>query len=129
MSKTDEIHKADRQRIDSEIRLNTIRISVDVIDREISILSIREIELKENLNYLKNSKIITLAAEYRKIKEELLTVQRRIKILIVERESRTRDFLSTQQVARQAVALYEHLTAPPKNNVLSFGRKDDRRRK
>lgn len=77
MDKTQEILAIDRSIRDAEIRLQTIIVSRNAIQKELDDLAIKEEEIRENIKCLKKYKMITAIAEFKKAKEELLKIKSR----------------------------------------------------
>lgn len=78
MSKIDELDKLTKAIADCDIRLKSIRSAVEQIDKEISVLAPRKLELEQNIEFLKKSDIIPIAHEYKKSKAELTKVRTRL---------------------------------------------------
>jgi hypothetical protein len=112
----------------AEIRFNTIKISLDGIEREIDILTTLEIQLEQNLLYLRKKKIIALALEFRKAKEDLNKTKDRLKFLRIGREEHRRAYRDADINVKILRVRYAKLLRVPEENVVhgKFGRKDGR---
>ena len=124
MGKQEEMVKLDRSIKDAEVKLRTFNLNNDTIQKEIEFLLNLESQLEDNIKYLKNIKIIALAAEYKKAKEDLKKTKNRIsqlKIDIAVSEKATKEIKSFIEKSKEA---YDKLTKPNENNVLhgKFGK-------
>lgn len=126
MSKVEDISKADRAIKDLEVRINTIKTSLDVVEREIDVLSTAEVQLEENVNYLKRKHVIALAVEYKKSKVGLTDIRNRLILLKNDRENVRRAYAESEAALHNAKKYYDKLLKGNENNVLrgNFGRKD-----
>jgi len=70
-----------------EERLAAVRGGLHNVERDIDILSTHAAQLNRNVHYLKRKKVIALASEYKKVKEELTTVNTRLAALRSDREN------------------------------------------
>jgi chromosome segregation ATPase len=87
MSQLDEIERLQRSLILSEERIGHVSSSLFGVERDMDFLMIHALGLTKNIRYLKKHKVITLASEYKSIKEELDLVNRRLEILKGDREN------------------------------------------
>lgn len=85
MNKIQELDKLDRAIKDAEIRLKSIRTSIDQIDKEIAILQPHINELEQNIGFLKKKETIPIAQEYRKAKTELTKTKVRLSAITSDR--------------------------------------------
>lgn len=85
MNKIEELDKLSRALADAQIRLKSIQTHVEQIDKEISVLSPRKLELEQNIEFHKKPRSVPLAQEYRKAKTELIKVKNRLALIISDR--------------------------------------------
>ena len=105
---------------DCESRIQLIKTNLDAMDKEISLYRILEEKLLENIKCLKTNKIVALAKEFRKSKEELFTARAKLEML----ENDRNHFLKIyKDLALSIKKMKDTLSAPEKkkeNNVLQF---------
>lgn len=119
--------KADRAIKDAQIRLNTVKTNLDAIQKEIDTLLPIEATLEENVKFLKKTKVIALADEFRKAKAELAKTRIRLTILQNDRERFRKAFSDVEIYLAEAIKKYKELADIGDNNVVrgKFGRKID----
>jgi len=105
---------------DSEVRLVSIRDSVRAVNVELDTLEAVKLALEENIRCLKKKKIVAIAQEFKKSKEELQKTLNRI-----EMQSNNRaHFLKTERLHVEMIEKIkediEKLEKADKNNVLKF---------
>lgn len=124
MGKQEELSKIDRTIKDSEIRLRTFKTNIDVIQKEIDFLLNVEGQLQENIKYLKKVKIITLATEYKKAKEDLKKTKNRLLQLKSDKAINDKAHKEVTVFIEKNKELYDKLTKHNENNVLQgkFGK-------
>lgn len=66
--------------------IDFMRMTVDSVEKEIDFLTTLQVQLKENIEYLKKTNVIALAREYKKAKSDFAKTKERIKILKKDRE-------------------------------------------
>ncbi|NJO48291.1 MAG: hypothetical protein HC840_01085 [Leptolyngbyaceae cyanobacterium RM2_2_4] len=125
----DDLNKASHVLLDAEVRLNTIRIQRQRLEKEIALLTMVEANLEENIRILKRKRVIVMVNDFRKARSDLGTCRTRRAFLRVDSEN-------CLKVERHAEAVYEKVRAEyekafdrlhnPPNNVIyfDFGRKD-----
>ena len=124
MNELENIVKADRKVKDAQIRQNTIRASINAIDREIATLDAMETELVRNLGFLKDEGIITVAYEYKKSKDALALARARRSFLRIEKDSQERASLQMSSFLEQFKKEDDLAVHGPPSNVLTgkFGK-------
>jgi len=120
-----ELALIDRAIKDTEIRLKTIQIHLEALEKEINYFSILEKQLEENFKYLKQDKIIALASEFKKTKEELQRVRSFLAIRRKDLEAHRKAFKAANNHLDLCKKRYEQLIKYETNNVIQgiFGRK------
>jgi hypothetical protein len=123
MSKQDEIKRLDRDLRDAEIRKSTYFTNINALNKEIDILTTKEITLLDNLRCLKKRRVIAIASEYHKIKNELLAVKGRTVDHINSREQYSKlinDLDGFIVMTKKDLERLQHV-----NNVIPFRRKNE----
>jgi chromosome segregation ATPase len=120
MGRVDDLSKIDRSIKDAEIRIRTVQINLDALDKEIyKVLDLEKI-LRENVKCLKSQKIIAIAQEFKKAKEDLKKSQSRLLILKNDQERFKKALKDAETFIKQATKDYEKLQKSGENNVLNF---------
>ena len=124
MGKQEELITLDRAIKDAESKLNTFRVNLSVIQKEIDILENVEVQLEANIKYLKNVKIIAMAAEYRKAKEDLKKTKGLLSQLRADKSVNQKIDKEMLDFIEKTQKIYDKLSAENKNNVVSgkFGK-------
>jgi hypothetical protein len=124
MGKQEELIKIDRIIKDSEIRLKTFKVNADTIQKEIDFISNVESQLNDNIAYLKKVKIVALAAEYKKAKEDLKKTKNRLLQLKSDKAINDKAHKETTAFIEKSKETYDKLTKQNENNVLQgkFGK-------
>lgn len=127
MSVQAEIDKADRAVKNAEIILRTNQTHLDTIDREIAQLTSIKNALQANIECLKKDKVIALAGEYKKAKEDLAKANNRLSILNHDRMNIYRAVSHNIKVWERAKFEFKQLLWSLENNVLrgKFGGGND----
>lgn len=120
MGREEEQAKIDRAIKDAEIRIRTVQTSIDAIDKEIGIVSLAEKALEDNVKCLKTKRIIAIAQEYKKAKEELKKIQNRLLILRNDREHFNKSLSNITDLLKQSKKELDKLQNIGDSNVLSF---------
>jgi hypothetical protein len=127
MSSAEYFNKASHALLDAEIKLNTISSQLEKLDREIGMLMSVQANLEENVRFLKESRVIVMANEYRKIKTDLQTVKTRQSFLRIDRATILKVEKQAEIVYNKAKLDYKKaysLLHGPANNVLQFRKKN-----
>lgn len=125
MGKKEDLEKLDRNIKDSESRLRNFQVNIDVVQKEITFLSNIENQLNENISYLKKNKIVTLATEYKKSKEELKKTKNRLAQLKGDKTINEKAYKELATSITKDKESYDKLSKQNENNILQgkFGRK------
>jgi predicted nucleic acid-binding Zn-ribbon protein len=124
MSKLENITKLDRAIKDAEIRIRTVLVNVEALTKEIDLLSSKAKTLEENVKCLKQNRIIAVAQEFKKSKEELYRTRSRITTLGNDREHFLKSSDDMKAFIEKTKKELEKLTNDNDNNVLQFKGKD-----
>lgn len=127
MSKQVEIENLDRVIKNGEIRINTVKINIDSLSREIDTLGLLEEQLLENLKCLKKRNIIAIATEFRKAKEDLEKTRKRSIELRNDRENFKKASDNVAQEMKKAREEIDKIKKAGESNVVhaKFGRKNN----
>ena len=127
MGKQEDVDKLDRLVRDIEIRLHTIKMSIDSLTKEIDILAELEIQLDQNVKCLKKKNVIAIAAEFKKSKDDLARAKARSIILKNDREHFRKNSAEMDAMAKKTKEELKKLQKIGQNNVLlgKFRRKGD----
>ena len=126
MSKAEDLKKMDQGIKDYENRLKTFSSNIETIQKEIDFLLKLESQLEENVSYLKRIKIITLATEYKKAKEDLKKTKTKLTQLKSDRMINEKAHKELNVMIQKNKEVYDKLVKQSnENNVLQgkFGRK------
>lgn len=118
MDLSDHLSKLDRAIKDAEIRIRTFQTSIGALDKEIESLTQLESTLEENIKNLKAQRIIAIAQEYKKAKEELKKVKSRIVLLSNDREHYRANIKDASLLLENSRKEYEKINTS--NNILDF---------
>ena len=118
MGKTEELAKIDRNCKDIEIRLKTFEINLGAIQKEIDFLLNLESQLSENIAYLKGIKVIALAVEYKKAREDLKRTKIRIMQLKSDKVINEKAYKDLNTQLEKCKETYDKLSKQDDNNVL-----------
>jgi uncharacterized protein YoxC len=124
VGRTDDITKIDRAIKETEARLKTLQINIDALDLEIKKFLDFENTLLENVKILKTKRVIAIAQEFKKSKEELKRVKGRLVVLRNDREHFNKVFQDTDDVLKGMQSQLQKILTDGENNVLSFRRED-----
>ncbi len=125
MSKSEDLSKLEHIIKDMENRLKSFNSNVDTIQKEIDFLLNLERQLESNITMLKGIKIVALASEYKKAREDLKKTKNRLTQLKSDRMINERAFKELKAMLEKNKESYEKLHKQSENNVLQgkFGRK------
>ena len=125
MSKAEELVKIDRNIKDIEIRIKTFSLNIEAIQKELDFLTNLEDQLQQNISYLKNIKVVALAIEYKKAREDLKKTKVRLLQLKSDKMINEKTYKELQNTLQKNKDIYDKLSKQDENNVLQgkFGRK------
>ena len=123
MGKQADLEKLDRVLKDGEVRLHTIKMNVEVIEREIAKLLDLESNLVDNIECLKLKRIVAIASEFKRAKEDLKKTRARLIELKNDREKCKKQNMEALRMIDMARGQIEKLSGD--NNVVrgNFGKK------
>ena len=120
MSLFTEIEAAEKQIKETESRLNSIKDGLASIEREIVLLSLKELALNDNLKILRKNTGIVLASEFKRSKEDLNRTQTRMAMIRKDKESLEKAKAAALSFLAKSKEKLEELKASEVNNVLDF---------
>lgn len=123
MSKTEDIAKLDRSIKDADIRVNTILANVEAFNKEISILNGKAKEIEENLTCLKKNRVIAVAQEFKKAKDELKAINNKIIALRNDKEHLLKNIEDMRNFIKKTQTELDKLQNANDNNVLQFSKR------
>jgi hypothetical protein len=118
LSKSEDLIKIDRNIKDTEIRLQTFSLNINTIQKEIDFLINLETQIQINITYLKKNKIIALASEYKKAREDLKKTKTRITQLKSDRMINEKAYKELGTILEKNKEVYDKLFKQSENNVL-----------
>lgn len=126
MSKQEDLLRVSQNIKDAENRLKNFSSNIDTIQKEIDFLSNLENQLESNLAYLKRIKIVTLAQEYKKAKEDFKKTKIKLTQLKSDKLINEKAHKELENMLEKNKEVYDKLVKQSnENNVLQgkFGRK------
>ena len=124
MGRQADLEKLDRTIKDGEIRLRTVRINIDILNREIAQLDELELTLLQNIQCLKEQKVIAIATEYKKAKEDLAKTKTKRISISNDRENFKKAVNEVELVMKKAKEEIEAINKEGDNVLYAeFGRK------
>lgn len=114
-----ELEKAEREVKDLECRQASFRDGVLSVDKEITLLSIKELSLRENLKNLRKESIIVLAVEFRRIQEDLTRTTVRLAMIRKDKISLENSLVKVIEFLSRAKLKLAELKELEGTNVIS----------
>ena len=118
MSRNEELDKIDRTIKDLEIRLSAIKNSVGQIEKELSVLNPKKLELEQNIRFQKKMGTVPIAHEYKKAKAELSRNTARLILIASEQAKATAVVKQIEQMIDKLRKDYYNLVVDSQNNVI-----------
>jgi septation ring formation regulator EzrA len=127
LSRQNDLENLGRIIKNGEIRIRTININIDSITKDINKLSEVESELMDNIRFLKQTKIVAMAGEYKRAKEDLARTVIRLVTLINDRENFKKAIKNVEELMAKSQIEIDKIIEEGNKNVLrgTFGRKKD----
>ena len=121
-----ELDKLEHEIRDLEYRSVNVKNGITSIDREIVLLSMKEVAVSENIKNLKKSSIIVLASEFKRSKEDLSRTRTRLEMIRKDKSNLENALTVTSSFLDKARAKLDSLRKMEVTNVLygNFGSKD-----
>ena len=125
MPKQDELTRIAQNIKDCENRLKTFSSNVEAIQKEVDFLLNLESQLETNISILKKIKIVTLATEYKKAREDLKKTKIKLTQLKSDKTINEKAHKELEYLLQKNKEAYDKLNKQGENNVLlgKFGRK------
>ena len=125
MPKQDELTRIAQNIKDCENRLKTFSSNVETIQKEVDFLLNLESQLETNISILKKIKIVTLATEYKKAREDLKKTKIKLTQLKSDKTINEKAHKELEYLLQKNKEAYDKLSKQGENNVLlgKFGRK------
>lgn len=118
VGRTEEFAKVERVIKDAEARMRAMELGVISLNKEIDNLAQLERVILENIKCLKEKRIIAIAIEYRKAKEDLRRLQLKLSVARTEKERGSKILADTKAILTQAMNEKEKLLNT--DNVIDF---------
>lgn len=117
-TRTEEVERSERAIKDAEIRQRTLLVQIEALDKELAALEFNEYVLQDNLDTLKQDKIIAIASEYKKAKEEVAKARAKRVQVSNERVKLGHQCDEMTKFLNKALEAHEELMYRLNNNVL-----------
>jgi len=126
MGKTEDLAKLGVAAKDIEQRMTSIKANMDTIKKELDFLTTVEEQLDSNVKYLKKVKIVALASEYKKAREDLKKTKTRLGQIKGDLGNNERAYKELEAMLKKNKEVYDKLSKTSDNNVLQgkFGRRN-----
>ena len=124
MSRTDDIQNLEKSITEAYAKMITVLSNIEAISKEIDLLSNKEKELEENIKYLKEKKIVTVAQEFKKSKQDLKKISSKISILDSDKKHFLKVSQSIQEFIDKIRIQIEKMEYINTNNVIQFKKRD-----
>jgi chromosome segregation ATPase len=123
--KQDELTRIAQNIKDCENRLKTFSSNVETIQKEVDFLVNLESQLETNISILKKIKIVTLATEYKKAREDLKKTKIKLTQLKSDKTINEKAHKELEYLLQKNKEAHDKLSKQGENNVLlgKFGRK------
>lgn len=118
MNKHQELERASEAVDNTKQDLMSINIRLSAIEREIDVYLLAELQLIENIRILKTNKIIALAEQYKRSKEELETIRQKLALAYSDRSRHEKAVKITQTLLNKAQLHYDIVVKRYENNVV-----------
>jgi chromosome segregation ATPase len=122
VGRNEDLAKLDSMIKDAESRVKTVSANLESLDKEIYLLSSLEKNLKENVNELKKKKVVAVAQEFKKAKEDLKKTQVRMGMLRNDREHYVKVIKDMEAFLVHTRREIEKMRRNAEDNVLQFKR-------
>lgn len=118
VSKNEELDKLDRAAADAEIRLKSIQLNIEQIDKEIAVLNPRKDELEQSIEFHKRTGTIPIAHEYKKAKTEFSKTKARLILITSDRKKADDACKQIEKIIEKLKRDHMELLRTNENNVL-----------
>ena len=118
MSKIEQLDKLSKAIADADIRLKSIQMNIEKIQAEVSVLSPKKTELKQNIEFHKKEGTIPLAHEFKKARAELSKTTARLILLMSDLKKSQEACQQIAEIIEKFKNDHEALLKTSENNVL-----------
>ena len=118
MGKPEELAKAEQLITSAQYDIMAIGVRLSAIERELAGLIAKEMHLVENINILKTRKIIALAKEFKRAKEDLAIIRRKQDIARFDRIQHMQALENAHKSLKHSQESYDILLSRYQNNVV-----------
>lgn len=120
MSLYTEIEASERHVKETESRINSIKDGLTSVEREIILLTLKELALKDNMKILRKTPVIVLVSEFKRSKEDLNRTQTRLGMIRKDKETLEKAKTDALAFLAKSKEKLEELKASEVSNVLEF---------
>ena len=126
MKKPSDLADAENAVKAAEAKVGFVEAHIILLDIEIGTLTRLKVQLIENIEILKEKKIVALAEAYRKAKTDLAKTEKQLGVSEQERETLSKSLKNSQTVLQKCHEAYDIILGRYQNNVLigNFGKKN-----
>jgi chromosome segregation ATPase len=118
VSKIEQLDKLSKAIADADIRLKSIQMNIEKIQAEVSVLSPKKTELKQNIEFHKKEGTIPLAHEFKKARAELSKTTARLILLMSDLKKSQEACQQIAEIIEKFKNDHEALLKTSENNVL-----------
>lgn len=124
MNNAIELERLGRTIRDTDLNAQSTKRKLDIVENELDHLSTVEIQLEQNIGFLRKERVVTLAIEFRKAKQDLDKTQKRLAFLRIDRDNLKKAFDDTELYLDKLREAYAKLYRASVNNVVpgKFGK-------
>lgn len=123
MAKSEEIERLEKSIRDAYTKIVTVFSNIEAISREIELLANKEKELEENIKCLKKEKVVAVAQEFKKSKQDLKKISAKMSILDSDKKHFLKVSETIQDFIEKCKKELEKIQNLNKDNVLQFKNK------
>jgi hypothetical protein len=99
-------------------QLSNIKVQIGHIEHEMDGLTTYKYQLEENKRILKKRNIVALAVEFKKVKDDIAQIKRKINVLRTERDVQRLYYNRIEDQLNYFLFKYKHLSSLPEHQVL-----------
>jgi len=118
MGLKEDLEKLEVQTSRLEERLKSITYERDVIAQQMNSIEILKTHLEVNLRFLKKRKVIALAMEFKKVKQDLITANTRLKSLSEDKGFLDKAIIKMDAMIKKSKDDYTQLSKKSNSKVL-----------
>lgn len=124
MSHKSEIDALEHELRDLDYKLAGFKSGIAAVDKEIVLISMKELALKDNIKNLRKNSFIVLASEFKRSKEDLVRTSIHLESVKKHKGELEKGYAQVQDYQMRARVKYNDLKRDEVSNVLPFERKN-----